>query len=186
MAFNPVGICTAITTSTSAAASTVLTHQTPYLRVVALTKSAHVAIGTDPVATPANFFVHEGESEIIALHRPQSQQVVGIETGATTTLSFPEGIIGSPFVPGDAVALTVDGNGDFDFSNKIVKAVTKTVVEPFQTKVEIYHNSSSGAPDATRDGLGTHAELRGVFKVSALGLGSGKLYIQQVQTSGAI
>ena len=182
MALNPVGVCTAISISGSAAASTVLTHQSQYLRVVAITSGAHVAIGTDPTATPANFFVAAGEPETICLHRPSAQRVVGIETGSTTTLSFPEGVIGSPFAVGDAVALTVTGQSDYDFSNKIVLSITEqTTSEPFLTKVVINHDSSTGAPDETRDGLGSYAELRGVFKVSALGLGSGTLYVQQVQ-----
>jgi hypothetical protein len=182
MALNPVGICTAISTSGSAATSTVLTHQSQYLRCVALTQGAHVAIGTNPTATPANFFVSTSDPEIICLHKPAAQRVVGIETGSTTTLSFPEGVIGSPFAVGEAVALTVTGQSGFDFSNKIVLSITQQATsEPYLTKVVIDHDSSSGAPDQTRDGLGTYAELRGVFKVSALGLGSGTLYIQQVQ-----
>jgi hypothetical protein len=143
----------------------------------------------NPTATPANFFVSTSDPEIICLHKPAAQRVVGIETGSTTTLSFPEGVIGSPFAVGEApfavgeaVALTVTGQSGFDFSNKIVLSITQQATsEPYLTKVVIDHDSSSGAPDQTRDGLGTYAELRGVFKVSALGLGSGTLYIQQVQ-----
>ena len=43
MAYNPVGICTSITSSTSTAQSTVFSHQTPYLRVVAVSADAHIA-----------------------------------------------------------------------------------------------------------------------------------------------
>ena len=187
MAFKPVGICTAITIGTSSQQSTTFSQQSAYVRVVALTKSAHVSIGgTNPIATPSNFFVHEGEAETLAIGRVNSQQVVGIETGATTTVAFPEGVIGSPFAVGDAVALTVEGVSGFNTTGSIVKAITQTTVEPYQTKVELFHNSSSGAPDATRDGLGTLAELRSTFRVAALGLGSGTLYIQQVQESGSV
>lgn len=187
MAFKPVGICTAITIGTATSQSTVFSQQSAYIRVVAHTKSAHVAVGgTDPIATPSNFFVHEGEAETLAIGRVDAQQVVGIETGATTTVSFPEGIIGSPFAVGDSVGLTVTGQSGFDISNALVKGITQTVVEPFQTKVELFHDSSSGAPDQTRDGLGTFAELRRTFRVAALGLGSGTLYVQQVQESGSV
>lgn len=187
MAFKPVGICTAITIGTTSQQSTVISQQSAYIRVVAHTKSAHVAVGgTDPIATPSNFFVHEGEAETLAIGRVDAQQVVGIETGATTTVSFPEGIIGSPFAVGDSVGLTVTGQSGFDISNALVKGITQTVVEPFQTKVELFHDSSSGAPDQTRDGLGTFAELRRTFRVAALGLGSGTLYVQQVQESGSV
>ena len=187
MAFKPVGICTAITIGTSSQQSTTISQQSAYIRVVAHTKSAHVAIGgTNPIATPSNFFVHEGEAETLAIGRVNSQQVVGIETGATTTVAFPEGVIGSPFAVGDSVALTVEGVSGFDGTGVIVKAITQTSVEPYQTKVELFHDTSSGAPDATRDGLGTLAELRSTFRVAALGLGAGTLYIQQVQESGSV
>ena len=152
-----------------------------------MTKSAHVAIGgTNPIATPSNFFVHEGEAETIAIGRVNSQQVVGIETGAVTTVSFPEGVIGSPFAVGDSVALTVDGQSGYNIG-ALVKSITQTSVEPYQTKVELFHSTASGAPDETRDGLGT-AELRSTFRVcnKFLGLGSGTLYIQQVQESGSV
>jgi len=152
-----------------------------------LTKSAHFSIGgTNPIATPSNFFVHEGEAETIAIGRVNSQQVVGIETGAVTTVSFPEGVIGSPFAVGDSVTLSVTGQSGYNISNALVKSITQTSVEPYQTKVELFHSTASGAPDETRDGLGTFAELRSTFRVAALGLGSGKLYIQQVQESGSV
>lgn len=187
MAFNPVGICTAITISTSTAASSAFTQLSPYVRVVALTKGAHVTIGgTNPIATPANFFVHEGEAETLSVGRVNSQQVVGIETGAVTTVSFPEGIIGSPFAVGDSVSLTVTGQSGYNTSNALVKSITNTVTEPYQTKVELFHSTASGVPDETRDGLGTFAELRSTFKVAALGLGSGTLYVQQVQETGGV
>jgi len=187
MALNPVGICTSITTSTSASASTVFTHQSAYLRVVAVGADAHVAIGTNPTATPANFYVAQGEPEVIAIHRPSSQQVVGVTTGSTTTIDFPEGT-GSPFAVGDAVSLSVTGNSNWNFTNKIVLSVNTTsgVNGYFGTRIVVDNDSSSGAPNVTRDGLGTYAELRGVFKVSALGTGSGKLYLQQVQTGGSV
>ena len=62
-------------------------------------------LGYKPTAGPSNFFVHAGEAETIAIGRVNSQQVVGIETGAVTTVSFPEGVIGSPFAVGDSVSL---------------------------------------------------------------------------------
>ena len=134
-----------------------------------MTKSAHVAIGgTNPIATPSNFFVHEGEAETIAIGRVNSQQVVGIETGATTTVAFPEGVIGSPFAVGDSVALTVDGQSDITFQMLWLNQLLRLSVEPYQTKVELFHSTASGAPDATRDGLGTFAELRSTFRVADL------------------
>ena len=187
MAYNPVGICTSITSSTSTAQSTVFSHQTPYLRVVAVSADAHIAIGTNPIATPANYYVTQGEPEIISVGKPMAQRVVGIITGATTTIDFPEGT-GSPFAVGDAVQLTVTGQSGYNFSNKIVLSVNDSsgVAGYFGTRIVVDADTSSGAPSPTRDGLGTYAELRGNFKVAALGTGSGKVYLQQVQTSGSV
>ena len=187
MAHNPVGICTSITTSTATAQSTVFSHQTPYLRVVAVSVDAHVAIGTNPIATPAGYFVSQSQPEVISLGKPMAQRVTGITTGSTTTIDFPEGT-GSPFGVGDAVQLTVTGQSGYDFSNKIVLSVDNSsgVAGYFGTRIVVDADTSSGAPSPTRDGLGTYAELRGNFKVAALGIGSGKVYLQQVQISGAV
>ena len=79
MAHNPVGICTAVTTSTSNVRSTVFSHQSDSLRVTALTKGTHIGIGTSGVtATPANYFVAENTTEVINIGKPRSQRVVGV------------------------------------------------------------------------------------------------------------
>ena len=65
MAHNPVGICTAVTTGTSNVNSTAFSHQSDSLRVTALTKGAHIGIGTSSVtATPANYFVADRKSVV--------------------------------------------------------------------------------------------------------------------------
>ena len=65
MAFKPVGICTAITLSTSSAQSSTFSQQSAYVRVVALTKGAHVTIGgTNPIATPANWPNNHADIEV--------------------------------------------------------------------------------------------------------------------------
>ena len=120
MAHNPVGICTKVTTGTSNVNSTVFSHQSDSLRVTALTKGAHIGIGTSGVtATPANYFVAENTTEVINIGKPRSQRVVGVTSAAaTTTLTLPEGE-GSQFVVGDSVAFSVGGNSDYDFTDYI-------------------------------------------------------------------
>ena len=66
-----------------------------------------------------------GESEVITLGACRNQKVIGITTGATTTIDFPEGT-GSPFQVGDAVSLTVTGQTDYNFTHKIVSSINNT------------------------------------------------------------
>ena len=187
MAHNPVGICTSITTSTSNVVSSVLSHQSDSLRVTALTKGAHIGIGTSTViATPADYFVAADTTEVINIGKPRSQRIVGVSSGTTTTLTLPEGE-GSQFLVGDSVSFSVGGNSDYDITEKIVTSVTN--VNPtggvFNQTVVIDHDSDvNGYPDTTRDGLPYDAYLRTSFRVGALALGSGTAYLQQVQVSG--
>ena len=73
--------------------------------------SAHVAIGTEPIATNANFFILGGEEEQIALTKG-SQAVVGITTGTTTILELPEGTQ-MPFIVGDFVTLDTANDSNY-------------------------------------------------------------------------
>ena len=183
MAHNPVGINSALPITTSSARGLDTTaHKTDALRVVAVGAGAHVAIGTFPTATTANYYVAVGESEVITLGACRNQKVIGITTGATTTIDFPEGT-GSPFQVGDAVSLTVTGQTDYNFTHQIVSSVDNSAgVDGFySTRIVVDHDSSTGNPAAL---IPTNsAELRGSFMVAALGTGSGTLHYQQVQTS---
>ena len=183
MAHNPVGINSALPITTSSARGLDTTaHKTDALRVVAVGAGAHVAIGTLPTATTANYYVAVGESEVITLGACRNQKVIGITTGATTTIDFPEGT-GSPFQVGDAVSLTVTGQTDYNFSHQIVSYVQNAagVEGVYSARVVVDHDSSTGNPAAL---IPTNsAELRGSFMVAALGTGSGTLHYQQVQTS---
>ena len=183
MAHNPVGINSALPITTSSARGLDTTaHKTDALRVVAVGAGAHVAIGTFPTATTANYYVAVGESEVITLGACRNQKVIGITTGTTTTIDFPEGT-GSPFQVGDAVSLTVTGQTDYNFTHQIVSSVDNSAgVDGFySTRIVVDHDSSTGNPAAL---IPTNsAELRGSFMVAALGTGSGTLHYQQVQTS---
>jgi hypothetical protein len=182
MAHQPVGNGTSFAITSSNAQSSAISHQSDTLRVVAVGAPAHVAIGTDPTATNANYYVASGQEATISLGRPSSQRVVGITTGATTTIDFPEGT-GSPFEVGDAVSLTVTGQSYYDFSHKTVKSVdtSSNVGGYFNTRIVINHDSSGVATAFSTP----YAELRGSFKVGSIAAtGSGTLYAQQVQVSG--
>lgn len=182
MAHNPVGINSSFAITTSSAQGVVAhAHQTDTLRVVAVSAGAHVAIGTNPTATAKNYFIASGNEATISIGRPSSQRVVGITTGATTTLDFPEGT-GSPFAVGDAVSLTVTGQSYYDFTHQMVSSVDTSsgVGGYFGTRITVNYDSS-GIVTAFNS---PYAELRGSFKVAALGTGSGTVHYQQVQITG--
>ena len=181
MAHKTVGVNSSFAISGTSAQSAAVSHQSEFVRFVAVTANAHVAIGTNPTATSQDYFIPAGGSEVLAIGMPSSQRVVGITTGTTTTLDFPEGT-GSPFDVGDAVSLTITGQSYYDFSHKIVTSVNRSsnVGGYFSTRIVVDHNSS-GILTAFN---GPYGELRSSFKVAALGSGSGTIHFQQVQVAG--
>jgi len=181
-ALKPVGINTVVSTSATSTQTSAFSQQSDALRVVAETAGVYVAIGTNPTATNENYYVSTNETETITIGPIASQRVVGITTGSTTIVDFPEGT-GCPFAVGDAVSLTVNGQSAFDFSHKIVIDVNATSDRfgYFNTRATIDHDSSSGNPSAL---TAPYAELRKSIKVAVkTESGTGKAFIQQVQDS---
>ena len=89
---------------------------TVYKRICCFVKSTPFctgSIGTDASATTSNYYVVKKVPPTINIFRPSSQRVVGITTGTTTTIEFPEGT-GSPFGVGSSVAITVTGQSYYD------------------------------------------------------------------------
>lgn len=120
---------------------------------------------------------------------PSSQRVVGITTGSTTLIDFPEGT-GSPFVVGSRVNLTVTDQSYYD--DAVGFATVSKVWDGagrngyFSTRITVDANTSGIVTAYSSD---NYSELRSSFKVSALSKGgavTGKstLYYQQVQISG--
>ena len=193
MAHQPVGsgASIALTTDTANTTSSGIAQQSDTLRVVLVgadaVQGAHVSIGTDASATTASYYVVKNEPASISIGRPSSQRVVGITTGSTTLIDFPEGT-GSPFVVGSRVNLTVTDQSYYDdiIKDSSVTAVDNTagVGGAFATRITV---------DADTSGIVTavsgYATLRNSFKVSALAKGNaadvtGALYYQQVQVTG--
>ena len=181
-ALKPVGSGQVIATSTSAAASSAFNQQSDTLRVVAEGAGCHVAFGPNPTATATDIYVGtSGGDEKISLGPVAAQRVVGVTTGATTTIDFPEGT-GCPFAVGDAVSLTVNGQAYYDFSHKLIASINNTagVGGFFSTRIVVTNNSSGIATAFSAP----YAELRRSIKVSVLtDSSSGKAFIQQVQVS---
>ena len=180
-AIRPVGINSTLTTSTSSVQTSAISQQSDNLRVVAETAGVYVNYGANPTSTNENFYVPVGEGEDISLGPVQSQRVVGITTGTTTIIDFPEGT-GCPFGPGDAVTLTAN-QSNFNFTHQLVQSVDNTagVGGFFNTRMTVNYNSASVTDvfDAQQ-----FAEIRKSIKVSvATESGTGKAYIQQVQVS---
>jgi hypothetical protein len=181
MAHRPVGAGTSIITGTSTQQSSAFSVQSDTLRVVAVGAGAHVAIGTEPTATTTSYYVASGQSATLALTRI-SNRVVGVTTGVTTTIIFPEGTQ-CPFGVGDFVTLTASGQNYYDFTHQPVIAVdTTSRFDGFhQTRCTVGSNTSGivtafSSPNAT---------LRSSLKVAArTDSGSGVLHLQQVQLSG--
>ena len=178
-----IGTVTTLTTSATSARSGAIAHKSDSLRFVSVSQGHHVAIGTLPTGTTTDYYIPSGGEAILSIGRPASQRVVNVIVGTATTIDFPEGT-GSPFAVGDAVTLTVTGQSDFDFEHKIVSSVDTSagVSGYFSTRITVDHNSSS-VSDAFNP---AYAELRGSLMVAArTDSGSGKLYVQQVQVTGA-
>jgi hypothetical protein len=175
----PVGLGSSIAiASGSATTSSALSVQTKALRVVA-TAPAFIAIGTNPSATITDYYVPSGGTAVLALS-PASQTVVGITTGTTTTITFPEGT-GSPFGVGDFVSLTSVGQPYYNFTHQAVTAVDSSTGYNgyFSTRVSIGTNTSGIATAFSTDGT-----LRESIRISAYGAGTGSLYYQQIQIAG--
>jgi hypothetical protein len=176
----PVGLGSSIAiTSGAATTSSTLSVQTKALRVVAVSAASFIGIGTSPTAATTDYYVPAGGTAVLALS-PASQRVVGIITGTTTTITFPEGT-GSPFVVGDYVTLTSAGQSYYNFTHQPVTAVDTTsgVGGYYSTRITV-STSTSGIVTA----FSTDGDLRKSIKVSAYGTGAGVLYYQQVQIAG--
>ena len=193
MAHNPVGSGSSLTVSTDTAKviAAGIAQQSDTLRVSLVGASgmdgAHIKVGEMPTATTADYYLIKGESATINIHRPASQRVIGITTGSTTIIQFPEGT-GSPFGVGNSVSITVTDQSYYD---DIIKDASVTAVDntsgtagAFGTRLTV-DSDTSGIVTA----ISGYATLRNSFKVSALAKGNaadvtGALYYQQVQVTG--
>ena len=190
MAHNPVGSGASIAlTVDTANTSALMAHKANTLRVVLIGESgiqgAHVSIGTDASASTSDYYIVKDVPASINIFRPSSQRVVGITTGTTTTIEFPEGT-GSPFGAGSSVAITVTGQSYYDdvINGNDVLTVDNSAFGNGKITVNADTSGIVTAYDSTN-----YAELRNSFRVSALAKGGAAtekatLYYQQVQISG--
>jgi hypothetical protein len=181
MAHRPIGAGTSFNfTAGTATTSTAFSVQSSVVRVVVVGGSAHIAVGGNPSATTGDYYVPTGGTATLALTKA-SNRVAGITTGTTTIVNVPEGTQ-VPFGVGDYVSLIASGQSYYNFTHQQVLSVdtSSSFDGYYQTRMVVNYNSSGivtafSSPDA----LVTTSN-----KVSAFGVGSGTLYVQQVQISG--
>ena len=180
MSHQPVGAGVSFAGATSSARSGIITHYTDTVRVHALTGDAHVAVGADPGADNTSYYVPAGGTATLNIGRPKSQLVVGVTTGTTTIVDFPDGS-GCPFAVGDKVQLTgIVPSGINGGSSGIALTVTSISDGTVRTNPRLILAHNTAAQGAVTDGEG---ELRDMIQVAAKGPG-GTLYVQQVQITG--
>ena len=184
MAHQPVGDTITLTTGTTSTRGQ-FTVQSDTLRVVPTGNNVHVAIGTTATAATTDYFVVAGESATLNLGRASSSRVVGVATGAATVISLPEGM-GNPFNIDDVLTISgITGETGFNTTAKVVSIQEARTIgyAQFGAKLTIDHDSRGLFAG---DAVVTAAEARRTLTVAArTDSGSGKLYVQQVQISGA-
>jgi len=184
MALNPIGNQVSITTSGSSAKSAAQSQQTKYLRVIAKTNDAYIAVGGEPTATTASFYLVKDVPEVISTGQVRSQPVQNITKGNPTIIDFQSGT-GSQFVVGDYVTLTAPGQTSFAFSHKEVTAVNRTAGYDGYHGTRITVDANTTGASGTWDEAKLGSDLRESFKVAVLQeSGAGTVKIQQVQVVG--
>ena len=191
MALQPVGSGASIAIAAgSVTAGSYQAHQSDSMRFSADSSACHIAVGNTHTAATTDFYLASGQSSTINIGRPSAQRVVGITTGTTTTIDFPEGT-GCPFYQGQVVSLSVTGGSQdyYDFSNKTIASINNTtgVNGYFNTRI-VVNADTSGIVTAFAGNNNTavpYAELRDDIIVGNYGsAGTGALHFQQVQTTG--
>lgn len=179
MSHNPIGVGFTVTSNGSSVVSDPFPHRTDTIRVVAVGKNGHVSIGTNPTATHVDYMITTSRPETINLGIVKAGRVVGITTGSTTTIDFPEGT-GSPFSVGNAVSLTVSDQPYYNFTHKTVLSVSNSsgYNGNYSTRI-VVDNDSSGIATAFNS---SYAELRNSLRIAFISEGgNGYVHCQQVQ-----
>ena len=187
MAHQPVGAGFSFATNQTSASQT-FTVQSDTIRVVAKNAGQHVAIGTTGPATTTDYYVPANSSATLNLGRVSSIGVAGIAKGAATVITLPEGM-GNPFKVNDVLVISgVTGVTGFNTTAKIVSIENPrfqggSAIGDFKTKLTIDHDSRALYAG---DAVTTAGQARRTLTVAArTDSGTGKMYVQQVQISGA-
>jgi hypothetical protein len=140
-----------------AATSAPIALKSGYLRVACASTAVYVEIGGEPVATVNSFLISPFGNEVLK-ERLAKQQIVGITTGASTTVTF-DNNAGNPFLVGDYVTIENAQPAGINTVHRLITAATDSTVT-------IAANTSAIVGVITAAG----ATLSRSVKVSALAL----------------
>jgi hypothetical protein len=140
-----------------AATSAPIALKSGYLRVACASTAVYVETGGDPVATVNSFLISPFGNEVLK-ERLAKQQIVGITTGASTTVTF-DNNAGNPFLVGDYVTIENAQPAGINTVHRLITAATDSTVT-------IAANTSAIVGVITAAG----ATLSRSVKVSALAL----------------
>ena len=184
MAHQPVGDSQTLTTGTSSTRIQFAV-QTDTVRVVPVSQNVHVAIGTTATATTSDYFVPAGTTATLNLGRASSMGIADITKGASTVITLSEGM-GNPFKVDDVLTISgVTGVTGFNTTAKVVSIQEARTIgySQFGAKLTIDHDSRGLFAG---DAVVTAGKARRTLTVAArTDSGTGKMYVQQVQISGA-
>lgn len=148
-----------------------------YLRITP-DDDAYIEISYNPGVTTSSIFVNAG-SEIILKETPLSQPIVGVSTGATTTLTVPSGTH-CAFRSGDFIEIT--GLSPVGLNTTFVQVTSVNNDSSYNsdhgTTMVINLNTSAVASVTDSNG-----EARKTIRVAALNAGTGAntIHITEVQ-----
>jgi hypothetical protein len=185
MAHRPVGAGISLSISAASGMTTSFIVQSNVMRVTAVSAGAFVAIGANPTATTADYYIPVGNSVTLAMTKA-SNRVVGITTGTTTIIDFAEGTQ-SPFGVGDYVSLTGANDSNYNFVHVPVTSVDTSsgVNGYYQSRIVLGYNSSGIRTAFSSAGSSAGASLAMSNRLAARTEGGGGIvYAQQVQISG--
>ena len=180
MAHRAVGLSTSLSTSGTSALTTSFVAQSNVVRVVSVGAGAHVKIDTAPTATTFDYYIPDGGTATLAITKA-SNRVVGMTTGTTTLVDFPEGTQ-CPFGTGDFITIEGAGTG-YNLRHVQVTAVdtTSSYDGNFQTRCTV--DADTSAVTDAFSGSDVRASLS--YRLAArTDSGTGTLHAQQVQITG--
>lgn len=169
-----------IASSGGTAISAPIAMKTGYLRITP-TQNSYIEVGPNPVVNTSTSLYVPANTPVVIKEEWGSKGFVGIITGTTTTIVFPQGT-GGGFNVGDAVAISGCSPAGLNTSFATVLTVDDDM------SYDSYHNTrltldwNTSAVGAITDQEG---ELRKVTKVSAYNAGgsASRIHITEVQSN---
>ena len=158
--------------------STPIALKSGYLRIVP-EQNTYIELGTTPVVNTSTSIWIPANGELILKETVRSQPTVGIQTGATTTITVPSGT-GCAFEVGDYVSLSGISPAGINTNFARVSNIDQSTSydSPHQTKMVLSWDTSSQGPVTVPTG-----EVRKVTRVAAYNDSgsSSKIHITEVQ-----